>query len=400
MTNVLPPVTDHAQPRLRAAPDTQPYRQCVRCVMDTTDAEIGFDAAGVCNHCHAYDARARHELVPEARRADALAAIVDRIRKAGRGGDYDCIVGVSGGVDSTYTTYVASKLGLRPLAVHLDNGWNSEQAVRNIERTLAALKIDLYTHVLDWEEFRDLQVAFLRASTPDGEIPTDHAIAALLYRTAVRQGVRYIIDGRNLATEGILPPSWSRGHGDWKYIRSVHARFGTRRLRRFPHFGIGELAYYTLVRRLKTVSPLNYVSYVKADVMHLIRTELGWEYYGGKHYESVYTRFFQGYILPEKFGIDKRKAHLSTLICSGQITRARALEELTAPVYPAGLLEQDKRFALKKLELSESDFAVIMAAPPRTFWDYPSYRRHPIFRSHGVLTFYRRLKGAGGGGGS
>ncbi|HEY8176680.1 MAG TPA: N-acetyl sugar amidotransferase [Gemmatimonadaceae bacterium] len=392
MTNVLPPVVEHAPRTPPVAPGARAYRQCVRCVMDTTDAEIQFDAAGICNHCRAYDARAEHELVSEPRRADALAAIVDRIRKVGRGRDYDCIVGVSGGVDSTYTTYVASKLGLRPLAVHLDNGWNSEQAVRNIERSLAALQIDLYTHVLDWEEFRDLQVAFLRASTPDGEIPTDHAIAALLYRSAVHHGVRYIIDGRNLATEGILPPSWSRGHGDWKYIRSVQARFGSRRLRNFPHFGIGELAYYTLVRRLKTVSPLNYVPYVKADVMQLIRKELGWEYYGGKHYESVYTRFFQGYVLPVKFGIDKRKAHLSTLICSGQLTRERALEELAAPIYPAGLLEQDKRFVLKKLELSETAFAAIMAAAPRTFWDYPSYRRHPVFRSRRILTFYRRLK--------
>src|SRR5207248_1476724 len=155
---------------------------------------------------------------------------------------------------------------------------------------------------------------------------------------------------------------------------------------------IGELAYYTLVRRLKTVSPLNYVPYVKAEVMRVIRTELGWEYYGGKHYESVYTRFFQGYVLPVKFGIDKRKAHLSTLICSGQITRERAFEELKAPIYPAGLLDQDKRFVLKKLELSESDFAAIMAAQPRSFWDYPSYRRHSVFRSQRMLSFYRRLK--------
>jgi N-acetyl sugar amidotransferase len=392
MTNVLPAATEAVSTDSRGARVAQPHRRCTRCIMDTSDAEIQFDAAGICNHCRSYFARAEHELLPESERADALGAIVERIRRAGRGRDYHCVVGVSGGVDSTYTAYLASKLGLRPLAVHLDNGWNSEQAVRNIERALAALRIDLYTHVLDWEEFRDLQVAFLRASTPDGEIPTDHAIAALLYRTAAKQGVRYIIDGRNLTTEGILPPSWSRGHADWKYIRSVQARFGTRPLRRFPHVGIGAFAYYTLVRRLKTVSPLNYVTYVKADVMQTIRKELGWEYYGGKHYESVYTRFFQGYILPVKFGIDKRKAHLSTLICSGQITREQALDELTAPIYPAGLLEQDTRFVLKKLELSEAEFAAIMAAPPRTFWDYPSYRRNPVFRSHRILAFYRRLR--------
>jgi N-acetyl sugar amidotransferase len=389
---VLPSTSEHPLTAERTTIGGQPYRQCVRCIMDTTDVEIEFDSAGVCNHCRTYFTRADRELVAESQRGDALAAIGDTIRKAGRGRAYDCIIGVSGGVDSTYATYVACKMGLRPLAVHLDNGWNSEQAVRNIERTLAALKIDLYTHVLDWDEFRDLQVAFLRASTPDGEIPTDHAIAGLLYGMAVREGVRYIIDGRNLATEGILPPSWSRGHSDWKYIRSVHARFGTRRLRTFPHVGIRELAYYTLLRRLKTVSPLNYVSYVRTDVMDLIRKELGWEYYGGKHYESVYTRFFQGYILPVKFGIDKRRAHLSTLVCSGQMSREQALEELTMPAYPAGLLDQDKRFVLKKLELSDEDFAAIMAAPVKSFWDYPSYRRHSLFRSPRLLGFYRELK--------
>ena len=379
---------DDADARNRA----RPFQRCTYCVMDTTDPEIRFDEAGRCNHCRSYEQRAAEQLLTGADRERALERIVGEIRRAGRGKEYDCIIGVSGGVDSTYTAYVLAKLGLRPLAVHLDNGWNSEQAVRNIERALAALKIDLFTEVLDWREFRDLQIAFLRASTPDGEIPTDHAIAALLYREAARRGVRYIVDGRNLTTEGILAPSWSQGHGDWKYIRGVQSRFGTRRLRTFPHFGILELAYYTMVRRLKTVSVLNYVPYVKADVMRVIEQELGWEYYGGKHYESVYTRFFQGYILPQKFGIDKRKAHLSTLICSGQITREQALAELTAPVYPPGLLDQDRRFVVKKLELSEEEFAAIMALPPRSFWDYPSYRKHPVFRSRRLLTLYRRLK--------
>ena len=371
---------------------TSRYRRCVYCVMDTTDPDITFDASGRCNHCRNYEARAREVLPSPEARARALQEIVDTVRRDGRGKAYDCIIGVSGGVDSTYTAYQAVKIGLRPLAVHLDNGWNSEQAVRNIERTLRTLQVDLHTHVLDWDEFRDLQVAFLRASTPDGEIPTDHAIMAVLYREAARRGIRYILDGRNLTTEGILAPAWSQGHGDWKYIRSVQERFGTRRLEHFPHYGIAELAYYTMVRRLRTVSVLNYVPYVKAEVMRTIASELGWEYYGGKHYESVYTRFFQGYILPEKFGIDKRKAHLSTLVCSGQITRDGALDELRTPVYPAGLLDQDRRFVLKKLELTEEQFAGIMALPRKSFWDYPSYRRHPVFRSRRLLTFYRRVK--------
>jgi N-acetyl sugar amidotransferase len=378
----------------RVAPtiDERSYRRCTRCIMDTTDPDIRFDAQGHCNHCRAYFERAERELVRPEARERALSQVVDEIRVAGKGHDYDCIIGVSGGVDSTYTAYTAAKLGLRPLAVHLDNGWNSEQAVRNIERTLAALKIDLFTHVLDWDEFRDLQVAFLKGSTPDGEIPTDHAIVALLYGAAAKHGVKYIVDGRNLTTEGILPPSWSQGHGDWKYIRSVHAQFGTRPLRRFPHYGIAELAYYTMVRRLRNVSLLNYVPYVKADAMATIERELGWEYYGGKHYESVYTRFYQGYVLPAKFGIDKRIAHLSTLVCSGQLSRDAAIAELDKPVYPEGLLDIDRRFALKKLELCEADFAAIMALPVRSYWDYPSYRKNPLFKSTRVMRLYHALK--------
>lgn len=361
--------------------------------MDTSDQEIQFDKSGVCSHCRLYsDFEIAHRRSDE-QRAQELAKIVEQVKSDGKGHEYDCIVGVSGGVDSTYTAYLVKQLGLRPLAIHLDNGWNSEQAVRNIERTLQALNIDLHTHVLDWDEFRDLQIAFLRGSTPDGEIPTDHAIAALLYSEAARNGVKYIINGRNIVTEAVAPRAWAQGHGDWKYIRSVHSRFGTRKLRTYPHYGIGALGYYILVKRLKVVSILDYVSYVKTDVMTLIREKLGWEYYGGKHYESIYTRFFQGYILPTKFNIDKRKAHLSTLVCSGQLTRDQALAELQAPIYPEGLLEQDRRFVLKKLELSEAEFQKIMTLPTKSFWDYPSYKRSPIFRSKKILDFYRRLKG-------
>ncbi len=375
------------------SPEASGWRQCVRCIMDTTDPEIHFDDAGVCSHCHLYEEFERRHYRSDEQRAQELAGIVARIKEEGRGREYDCVVGVSGGVDSTYTAYLVKQLGLRPLALHLDNGWNSEQAVRNIERTLQALKIDLHTHVLDWDEFRDLQISFLRGSTPDGEIPTDHAIAALLYSEAARNGIRYIINGRNIVTEAVAPRAWAQGHGDWKYIRSVHAKFGTRKLRTYPHYGIAALGYYILVKRLSVVSILDYVTYVKADVMTLIREKLGWEYYGGKHYESIYTRFFQGYILPTKFNIDKRKAHLSTLVCSGQLTREQALKELAAPIYPDGLFDQDRRFVLKKLELSEAEFQKIMALPPKSFWDYPSYKRSPIFRSKKVLDFYRRLKG-------
>jgi N-acetyl sugar amidotransferase len=307
-------------------------RRCVRCVMDTTDPEIVFDETGVCNHCIAFDENnAAHVHGGETGRR-MLDAIVQRIRKEGADRQYDCIIGVSGGVDSTFVAWKVKELGLRPLAVHLDNGWDSELAVQNIHLALERLGIDLHTHVLDWEEFRDLQVAFLRASTPDSEIPTDHAIIAALVQAARNHGVRAIISGANHRTESHLPPAWSRGHMDWRYISAVHRRFGSRTLRTFPHLG------YFAARRYQTgggrLDILDYVDYSRDEAVRVLERELGWRDYGGKHHESIYTRFYQGYLLPRKFGFDKRKTHLSSLICSGQLSRPEALAELANPPYP------------------------------------------------------------------
>jgi N-acetyl sugar amidotransferase len=336
------------------------------------DPRIEFDANGVCNHCRRYDALVASRVMqgPEGQRA--LDALVARMKSAGRGRDYDCIIGVSGGVDSTYVAYLVRKLGLRPLAVHFDNGWNSELAVSNIEKVLKRLDIDLYTYVVDWEEFRDLQMAFLKASTPDGEIPTDHGIFALLWNEAARLGVRYIVSGMNFATESMSVPDWSYGHSDWRYIKAVHRRFGTRLLRTYPHFSLLDLAWINLVRRIRTVSILNYLPYDKNEAMRVLQDELGWIYYGGKHYESVYTRFWQGYVLPRKFGIDKRYGHLSDLINSGQLTREQALEEVAKEPYAAELQAQDLRYVAKKFELTEAQFAELMALPPRSFREFPN----------------------------
>jgi hypothetical protein len=255
--------------------------------------------------------------------------------------------------------------------VHLDNGWDSELAVKNIEETLKRLGIDLYTEVLDWEEFKDLQVSFLKASTPDSEIPSDHAINAILGRMAEKIGVKYIIIGTNVRTESHLPRAWSQGHSDWKYIRGLHQRFGTRPLKTFPHYD-----FFTFYRRMftqKRVEILNYIGYNKSEALRVLQDELGWRYYGGKHYESIYTRFYQGFILPEKFGFDKRRSHLSSLICSGEITREKALEELTIPTYSPAMQEEDREYVAKKLGFSEEEFNAIMKAPKRSYWDYPSY---------------------------
>ncbi|MCW5632662.1 MAG: N-acetyl sugar amidotransferase [Rubrivivax sp.] len=368
------------------------HQVCTRCVMDTTDVDITFDAAGVCSHCHRYDRVARERLIPPAERPARLAALVADIKADGRGKPYDCIIGVSGGVDSTYVAWLVKDLGLRPLAVHLDNGWDSELAVANIEKTLKTLGFDLYTHVIDWDEFRDLQVAFLKAATPDGEVPTDHAIAALLYEQAARHGLRHVISGTNVATEAVLPEKWGYGYFDWRYVRDVHRRFGKRRLTTYPHFSLLKLAYFIFVRRIRMVSLLNHVEYDKAQAMQLLQDKLGWVYYGGKHYESVYTRFYQAYVLPRKFAIDKRRAHLSSLILSRQMTREQALAALQEPVHPERALLEDRDYSIKKLGLDVEEFERIMASPNRTFHDYRTSRGWFAIAKR-VLNSGRRLIG-------
>lgn len=357
--------------------------------MDTTDPDIVFDAGGVCSHCRRYEQVARQRLIPAAERPARLAALVSEIGECGRGKDYDCIIGVSGGVDSTYVAYLVKQLGLRPLAVHLDNGWDSELAVANIEKTLKTLGIDLYTHVIDWEEFRDLQLSFLRASTPDGEVPSDHAIFALLYGLAAKYRLRHVILGTNVVSEAILPEKWGYGYFDWRYVRDVHRRFGRRALTTYPHFSLPKLFYFVFIRRIRMVSILNYVEYDKKKAMDVLQKELGWIYYGGKHYESIYTRFYQAYILPRKFDIDKRKAHYSNLVCSGQMTRAEAERLMREPVCPEEILREDRQYTIKKLGLSEAEFEEIMRAPRKLFLDYRT--SHGIFeKAKKVINLTRR----------
>ena len=344
--------------------------------MDTTaDPDIVFDENGISNYVEKYNYLQNLRIPQLNARDEKLKLIVEKIKKDGEGKEYDCLIGVSGGVDSTYVAYLIKKLGLRPLAVHFDNGWNSELAVSNIEKTLKKLDIDLYTYVVDWEEFKDIQSAFLKASVPDGEIPTDHAIYATLYSTASNYGIKHIINGTNVRTEGILPRSWAYGHIDLKYIKAICKRFASNkgRFKTFPHVNLFQFFKYIFIKRIKSFPILDYLEYNKTEAVNILEKELGWVNYGGKHYESIYTRFFQGYILPKKFKMDKRRGHLSTLICSGQITREDALAEILHSPYPNKDMErQDKEFVLKKLDLSESEFEKIMNAPPKLFKDYPN----------------------------
>lgn len=364
-------------------------RVCSRCVMDDTDPDIQFDEQGVCHHCKKYD-RMVQSFPAGKRTEETLERMIEGVKRQGRSKAYDCIIGVSGGVDSTYVALKVKEFGLRPLAVHLDNGWDSELAVANIQKTLEKLGIELYTHVIDWEEFRDLQLSFLKASTPDSEIPSDHAIVSLMRQKAEEFENIPIIPGYNYRTESHLPRSWSQGHMDWKYIRSVQKRFGKMELRTFPRMNFW--TYHRYFFRQKWILLLNYIDYQKCEAIKELESELGWKYYGGKHYESIYTRFYQGHILPRKFGYDKRKSHLSSLICAGEIKRGEALRQLAADPYPIEMQEGDKLYTIKKLGITPEEFERIMNLPKRTYWDYPSYGQlynHPIYR--GLRAVYKWL---------
>ena len=249
-----------------------------------------------------------------------------QIKSSKKNNKYDCVIGVSGGVDSSYVAYILKKeFKLNPLAIHLDNGWNSELAVRNIENLLSKLEIDLYTHVIDWEEFRDLQISFLKSSVANSEIPTDHAIVALLYKIAEKENIKFILHGGNLATESIMPEAWMHDAKDLKFLNSIHKTFSSKSLKSYPKMSYLKLFWKIFIKRIKYIGILNYIAYDKNQAMEILEKNLGWKKYEEKHFESIYTKFFQGYLLPKKFGIDKRKAHYSSLIINGQMKRNEAI---------------------------------------------------------------------------
>lgn len=346
---------------------------CSRCVMDTTAIEIIFDDKGECNFCHQYDNVATKDLYIDKGGEERLNNLIEKIKKDGKNRQYDCLIGISGGIDSSYVAYLVKKVyGLRALAVHLDNGWNSELAVANVEHIVKKLDIDLSTYVLDWKEFKDIQTSFLKASVSNIEIPTDHAIWALLIKTAAKHKIPYIIAGNNVVTESIMPESWLYGSKDSKFIKAIHQQFGKVKLKTYPSLSTLDYVDYLLIRGIRWVPILNYINFVKSDAKQLLIDELGWRDYGGKHYESIFTRFFHSYYLPVKFGYDLRKSYLSALICSGQISREDALEELKQASINPDLLKQDRDYVVKKLGFSEEEFEQILNTQNKSFSDYPN----------------------------
>jgi N-acetyl sugar amidotransferase len=342
--------------------------------MDSSDPDIVFDENGVCNHCKILMDRRDNYWLPDERGQAKLDELLGQIRAKGAGKEYDCLIGVSGGVDSSYLLLKAKEeWNLRLLAVHVDAGWNSELAVRNIELMVSKLGIDLHTIVVDWEEMKDLQVAFLKSGVQNQDIPQDHAFFAALYKEAGRQRVPYVLTGGNYATESILPSAWGYSAGDLVHLRAIHKQYGKRRLRKFPQIGFFYFNYY-LPKVLKTriVAPLDLMPYSKRMAIAELERRFGWRYYGGKHYESRFTKFFQAYYLPTMFGFDKRRAHIASLIASGEITRDEALREMQKPLYEPAELEKDKEFILKKLGLTPEAFQELLDAPKHSHRDYPT----------------------------
>ena len=363
------------------------YQICAKTIMDTSDPNIVFDDLGISNHYYSYHEEEKRYVIKGEEGILKLEQTAEIIRSSGKGKPYDCILGLSGGVDSTYLCLLAKRLGLRPLVVHFDNGWNSELAVYNIENTIKKLGFDLFTYVVNWPEFRDLQRSFFKANVIDLEVLTDHAFMAVLHEQAYKRNINFILGGMNVVTESILPRDWIGDKGDSESILNIQKMFGTysiSELTTFPMLSPIRRKFLERVSKLKVITPLNWIEYNYDKIKSEIKTELGWRDYGGKHYESIFTRFYQGYILPNKFNVDKRRAHLSTLICSGQITRAKALEIINSPAYDHEQYVVDREFVLKKLGFSESEFTDYIQKPRiphNVYGNSPSlYEKYPFLR--------------------
>lgn len=363
------------------------YQICSRCVMDSSDIEITFDGQGNCNHCNEFfEKRIFYKYQGEKTDIEFL-KLIEKIKKAGKGKEYDCIIGISGGVDSSYAVLIAKKVGLRVLGVHMDNGWNSEEAVLNIKSIADKLKIDYESFVLDWNEIKDLQLSFLKASVPEAETPTDMAIAGSLHRIASKYGVKYIISGGNFVTEGILPRTWHYNSKDMKYLNFIHRNFGKVKLKKFPTFGFLRESYYKLFKGIKMVYLLNYIDYSKDNSMEILKEDLDWRNYGGKHYESKYTGFIQSYYLFKKFGIDYRRATFSSQICTGDIAREDAIMQLKNLPFKDEKVIEEKKYIAKKLGISVEEFEEIINLPPKWYFNYPNNQKLLKF----IYNLYRKL---------
>ena len=350
-------------------------KMCNNCVMDTTDANITFDEHGVCDHCNGFYKNILPKWHTDAKGWNSLQGVLKNIKKKGNGKKYDCIIGMSGGIDSSYLTYVAKeKLALKPLVFHVDAGWNSQTAVNNIEKIVDKLQLDLYTEVIDWEEMRDLQLSYFKSGVPHIDTPQDHAFFATMYKFAEQYDVKYILTGANYSTECIRNPiEWMYYQSDSIQLRDIHTRFGTRPLVNFPVTSIlRHKVYLPYIKGIKLFRPLNYLPYVKERAISLLIDQFGWQSYPQKHFESRFTKFYEGYWLPKKFGYDTRRVQFSSLILTKQMTRAQALEKLKHPPYDEATVSQDFEYVATKLGISVEELQSYLDAPNKTYKDYKS----------------------------
>lgn len=350
-----------------------PYQICSNCIMDTSDSNITFDARGWCDYCQNFYKNILPNWHPDEQGWKILIKKVEKIKQAGRGRNHDCLIGMSGGVDSSYVTYLAKeKLGLRPLIFHVDAGWNSQEAVNNIERLVDKLGLDLHTEVVNWKEMQDLQLAFFKAQVPHLDTPQDHAFFAALYNFAAKYEFKYILTGANYSTECVREPlEWHYHASDLRQLKDIHRHFGRIPLKTFPMSDIFKYKiYYRYLKGIQVVKPLDYVLYLKETAMQELVDQFGWQKYTHKHYESRFTKFYEGYWLPKKFGYDKRRAHFSSLILTKQMTREDALMKIATSPYSTEDAEKDFEYLAKKLGISIHELRELIAGDNKTYKDY------------------------------
>lgn len=346
---------------------------CNNCVMDTTDSQITFDEEGVCDHCRTFETDIKPNWNTGEEGWAELQRIVQRIKREGRGKDFDCIMGMSGGIDSSYLLYLTvEKLGLRPLVFHVDAGWNSQTAVNNIEVMIEKLNLDLFTEVIDWEEMKDLQRAFFRSGVPHIDTPQDHAFFATMYKFADQYKVNNILTGANYSTECIRnPKEWMYFQSDSRQIKDIFNQFGDGKLKHYPLTNIlWHKVYLPYFKNIKVVTPLNYMPYVKTEAVQLLKDKFGWQEYPQKHFESRFTKFYESYWLYEKFGYDVRKVQYSSLILTGQMSRDEALEKLKSKPYDPENIHHDFEFVANKLDMTVSELKECFDSPNKTYKDY------------------------------
>jgi N-acetyl sugar amidotransferase len=358
--------------------DQKPIQICSNCVMDTTDSRITFDLNGICDHCKIF----YHNILPRWHPNDQsridLQFLIDQIKLNGKGKDFDCILGMSGGIDSSYLVYVVKEeFELRPLIFHVDAGWNSQIAVNNIEKLIDKLGLDLYTEVINWEEMKDLQLSFFKSGVPHIDVPQDHAFFATMYNFAAKYNIKYILTGANYSTECVRNPvEWMYYQSDSTQLLDIHKKFGTKPLKTFPLTNIlWHKVYLPYIRGIKVIRPLDYVPYNKEAAMQLLVDKFGWQRYPQKHFESRFTKFYESYWLPKKFGFDTRKVQYSSLILTKQMTRDEALEKLKTPAYDEESIHQDFDYIATKLGISPIELHGYMDSPNKTYRNYKSQRK-------------------------